>query len=109
MRRFFVLSAAVAMFAALPCTPTMAAKTYNSSHSNTGSLYLTIKTSDGKQGQVNKLVTNGKTIYILLLNGKPAAPGKYTLANGKHITVVGPNGQINKNISDGAAKGQANE
>lgn len=56
-------------------------------------------------------VKNGKAVYIFTVNGKPAAPGTYTLANGKPFTVGGAGVVINdsKNISDGAAKGQASE
>jgi hypothetical protein len=56
--------------------------------------YLKISTPDGKPGQVTQKVANGKTVYILTLNGKPAAPGTYALANGQHIKVIGPDGIV---------------
>jgi hypothetical protein len=57
--------------------------------------FLKVITADGKQGQVTqKKATNGKTVYYLTLNGKPAAPGTYTLTNGKSVKVVSPDGTI---------------
>jgi hypothetical protein len=55
---------------------------------------IAIVTADGKKGLVSPQSSNGKTSYFFSLSGKPAAPGAYTLANGKHITVTGPNGLV---------------
>jgi len=53
---------------------------------------------DGIKGEsqavVTKHDTNGKTNYFLTFKGKPAPPGVYPCANGQHIKVVGPNGQV---------------
>jgi hypothetical protein len=57
--------------------------------------YLTIDGIKGEsQAVVTKHVTGGKTNYFLTFNGKPAPPGTYACANGQHIKVVGPNGQV---------------
>ena len=68
--------------------------------------YLKIDGIKGEgQAVVTKQVTNSKTDFFLTFNGKPAAPGTYACANGKHIKVVGPNGQIeNSSFSWGIKK-----
>jgi hypothetical protein len=55
--------------------------------------FLKVTTTDGKVGQVTKTTTAGKTVYTMTINGKPAAPGTYALANGQHVK-VGPNGVV---------------
>jgi hypothetical protein len=55
--------------------------------------YLKFSNSDGKQGQVTEKSVNGKTVYIMTLNGKPAAPGMYTVS-GHSVKVVGPDGLV---------------
>jgi hypothetical protein len=56
--------------------------------------YLKVATPDGKPGVVTQKLVNGKTVYILTLNGKPAVPGNYALANGQHVKVIGPDGVV---------------
>jgi hypothetical protein len=58
--------------------------------------FLKVTTTDGKPGQVTKTTTAGKTVYTMTINGKPAAPGTYALANGQHVK-VGPNGVVDNN------------
>ena len=58
------------------------------------------------QAVVTKHDTNGKTNYFLTFKGKPAPPGTYACANGQHIKVVGPNGQVEtSSFSWGVTKG----
>lgn len=55
---------------------------------------LAVKFSDGRQGQVTSKTVSGKPAYYLSINGRPATPGVYACADGKHIKVSGPGGLI---------------